>query len=103
MFERLHQDPTTQGLTALGINFREGSQTIQQYAEKLDVTVPLLLDSKGEIANSCGVIGLPTTVMIGRYRRSVALTVGSRALSSVGGRTIILALWVESAVQKELP
>ena len=92
-----------QGLTVLGINFREGSQTIQQYAEKLDLTFPLLLDPKGEIISAYLVIGLPTTVMVGRDGRSVASAVGSRVWSSAGARTIIQALLAESAAQKEVP
>jgi len=103
MFERLHRDFATQGLTVLGINFREESQTIQQYAKKLDLTFPLLLDPKGEIVSSYGVIGLPTTFIVGRDGRPVALAVGPRAWSSAEARAIIQALLAESVVQKEVP
>jgi peroxiredoxin len=101
IFERLHRDFTTQGLTVLGINFREGSQTIQQYAKKLDLTFPLLLDPKGEIVSSYGVIGLPTTFIVGRDGRPVALALGPRAWSSAEARAIIQALLAQS-VRKEL-
>jgi len=103
MFERLHRDYTIQGLVVLGINYREGTQIIQRYAKELDLTFPLLLDPKGEIARSYGVIGLPTTFLVSRDGRPVALAVGPRQWSSAEARTLIRALLAESVTQKEVP
>lgn len=96
-FEQLHRDFTAQGLTVLGVNVREGTRVIQRYAKELGLTFPLVLDSKGEIRASYGVIGLPTTFLIGRDGRTVALAVGPREWDSGPARAIIQALLTELA------
>ncbi len=96
-FEQLHRDFTARGLTVLGVNVREGTRTIQRYARELGLTFPLVLDSKGEIRASYGVIGLPTTFLIGRDGRTVGLAVGPREWDSGPARAIIQALLTESA------
>ncbi len=99
MFERLHQDFAAQGLTILGINVREKAERIHRYAKKLGLTFPLVLDPKGEITASYGVIGLPTTFLVGRDGRPVALAVGPRAWGSTEARAIIQALLAESVAK----
>lgn len=101
LFERLHQDYAERGLTVVGINLRESARTIEGYAKKLALTFPLLLDPDGKITASYGVIGLPTTFLIGRDGRPVALAVGPRAWNSASARVLIQALLAEPAVQKD--
>ena len=101
MFERLHSDFAAQGLTVLGINFREDAQTIQRYAETLGLTFPLVLDPQGEIFKLYGAIGLPTTLLVGRDGRPVALAIGSRDWAGAEARAIMQALLAESVVQKK--
>jgi peroxiredoxin len=100
MFERLHREFAGQGLTVLGINFRESIPRIQQYAEELGLTFPLLLDPQGEIFRTYGVIGLPTTFLVGRDGRPVALAVGPRPWDSVEARALIQALLAESVASR---
>ncbi len=102
-FEQLHRDLTGQGLTVLGVNVREGTGAIQRYAKELGLTFPLVLDSNGEIRESYGVIGLPTTFLIGRDGRTVGLAVGPREWSSVPARAIIQALLTETVGTKVAP
>ena len=102
-FEQLHRDFTALGLTVLGVNVREGTQAIESYARELGLTFPLVLDSNGEIRRSYGVIGLPTTFLIGRDGRTVALAVGPREWSSVPARAIIQVLLTESVGTKVAP
>jgi peroxiredoxin len=102
-FEQLHRDFTAQGLTVLGVNVREGKRALPSYARELDLTFPLVLDSNGEIRNSYGVIGLPTTFLIGRDGRTVGLAVGPREWSSMPARAIIQALLTESVGSKVAP
>jgi peroxiredoxin len=101
MFEHLHLDFASQGLTVLGINFREETPSVQRYAKTLGLTFPLVLDPQGEIARSYGVIGLPTTFLVGRDGRPVALAVGPRAWDSQEARALIQALLVESVAKKD--
>lgn len=99
MFERLHRDFATQGLTVLGINFREDMPRIQGYAKELNLTFPLLLDPGGEIFRSYGVIGLPTTFLVGRDGRPVAMAIGARAWGSAEARALIQGLLAESVAK----
>lgn len=91
-FEKLHREFSTQGLAVIGINAREGHATIRDYAKELGLTFPLLLDDSGKINSSYGVIGLPTTFLIDRDGRAVALAVGPRDWSGNPSRELIRAL-----------
>lgn len=101
IFERLHREFSVQGLAVVGINAREGTATIREYAKELGLTFPLILDPKGTINAAYGVIGLPTTFLIGRDGRSVALAVGPREWASKPARAIIQALLAEAVALKE--
>jgi peroxiredoxin len=99
-FERLHREFSVQGLAVVGINARETTSTIREYAKELGLTFPLILDPKGTINSAYGVIGLPTTFLIGRSGRAVALAVGPREWASKPARAIIQALLAEPAALK---
>jgi peroxiredoxin len=99
-FEQLHRDFAAEGLTVLGINVREGAPIIQMYAKDLDLTFPLLPDPKGEIQRLYGVIGLPTTFLIARDGRAVALAVGPREWGSPAGRILIQTLLAEPTARE---
>ncbi len=96
MFEKLHVEFASKGLTVLGINVREGTSAITRYAKELGLTFPLVLDPYGKISRSYGVIGLPTTFLIGRDGRPVALAIGPRKWESEKAKTIIRTLLAES-------
>jgi thiol-disulfide isomerase/thioredoxin len=98
IFERLHQEFVTQGLSVMGINFREETEIVQRYAKDLGLTFPLVLDPQGEIFKLYGVIGLPTTFLVGRDGRPVALAVGARSWERPEVKTLIRVLLAESAV-----
>jgi len=100
MFEQLHRDFATKGLIVLGVNVREGAHTVQSYAKELALTFPLVLDLKGKISSAYGVIGIPSTFLIGRDGRAVALAVGPRDWASAPARAIIQALLAESVALK---
>ena len=102
MLERLHQDFAAQGLTVLGVNFREETSIIQRYAKTLGLTFPLVLDPQGEISRSYGVIGLPTTFLVGRDGRPVALAVGPRVWESQEARALMQVLLAESVAKKDV-
>ncbi|MBI4525363.1 MAG: TlpA family protein disulfide reductase [Deltaproteobacteria bacterium] len=100
-FEQLHRKFSRQGLAVLGINAREGTAAVRKYSNELGLTFPLVLDPRGEINAAYGVIGLPTTFVIGRDGRAVALAVGPRDWASASARAIIEALLAEPAARKK--
>jgi peroxiredoxin len=99
LFERLHRDFAAQGLTVLGVNVREETPHVQHYARELDLTFALVLDPEGEISRLYGVIGLPTTFLVARDGRPVALATGPRAWGSAEAWGLIQALLAEPAVK----
>jgi peroxiredoxin len=101
MFERLHREFGAQGLSVIGINAREGAAAVRVYAKELGLTFPLILDPSGKINSAYGVIGLPTTFLIGRDGRPVALAVGPREWSGKAARALIQVLLAEPAPVKE--
>jgi peroxiredoxin len=100
MFERLHREFSAQGLAVVGINAREGTATIHGYAKELGLTFPLISDPTGKINSAYGVIGLPTTFLIGRSGQAVALAIGPREWSGKPARALIQALLTEPAAPK---
>ena len=102
MFERLHREFSAPGLAVVGINARERTATIREYAKDLGLTFPLILDPSGKINSAYGVIGLPTTFLIGRNGRAVALAIGPREWSGKPARALIQALLAEPAPVKAM-
>jgi len=97
VLERLHRELAPQGFAVIGINAREGSEAIRRYASELGLTFPLVLDRDGKINALYGVVGLPTTFLVGRDGRAVALAVGPREWASTPARALIQALLAEPA------
>ena len=99
-FERLHREFSAQGLAVVGINAREEATTIRAYAKELGLTFPLISDPTGNINSAYGVIGLPTTFLIGRSGRAIALAIGPRDWSAKPARALIQALLAEPLALK---
>ena len=95
LFERLHRDLGGRGLVVLGVNAREDPAPIVEFARALDLSFPLAVDPDGKVGAAYGVVGLPTTFLIGRDGRAVGRTVGVRAWGSDAARALIRALLAE--------
>jgi peroxiredoxin len=95
VFEQLHHELAPRGLAIVGVNAREGTGTVRRYAKELGLTFPLIPDPGGKINALYGVIGLPTTFVVGRDGRAVALAIGPREWTSPPARAMIQALLAE--------
>lgn len=95
--ERLHQEFAPQGLAVVGVNAREDAESIRRHAKELGLTFPLVLDPDGKINAAYGVVGFPTTFVVGRDGRAVALGVGPREWAGPSARALIQTLLTESA------
>jgi thiol-disulfide isomerase/thioredoxin len=101
VFELLHRDYASAGLTVLGVNIQESEHTVQKYGERLGLGFPLVPDLDGKITKAYGAIAVPSTYVIGRDGRVVALAVGSREWESRAARALIEALLAEPAVRRD--
>jgi peroxiredoxin len=98
--QRLHRELAPRGLAIIGINAREGAETIRRYSKELGLTFPLVLDPDGEINALYGVVALPATFVVGRDGRAVAFVVGSREWASAPARALVEALLAEPAPRR---
>jgi len=103
VFERLHREFGPRGLSVIAINAREGAASVRAYARELRLTFPLVLDPRGKINSAYGVIGLPTTFLIGRDGRAVALAIGPRKWGGKTARALIEALLAGPPAPKGAP
>ncbi|MGH7392114.1 MAG: TlpA family protein disulfide reductase [Candidatus Rokuibacteriota bacterium] len=101
VLERLHRELGPRGLAVVGINAREEAVAVRRYARELRLTFPLLLDPGGTVNNQYGVVGLPTTFLIGRDGRAVVFAVGARDWGGAPARALIEALLAEPAPRPE--
>lgn len=97
VLETLHRELASRGLAIVGINAREQTRAIERYATQLGLTFPLVRDPAGKNSDRYGVIGLPTTFVVGRDGRAVAFVVGARDWGSAPARALIEALLAEPA------
>ena len=97
VLERLHREFRSRGLAVISINAREAPATAWRYANDLGLSFPVVLDLEGKINGLYGVVGLPSTFLIGRDGRAVALAVGPRDWESAPARAIIEAMLAEPA------
>jgi peroxiredoxin len=93
--ERLQREFSARGLAIIRVNVRENKEAVRRYAKQLGLTFPLVLDRDGKINALYGVIGLPTTFVIGRDGRAVAFAIGPRQWESAPARAFIAALLAE--------
>lgn len=101
--EVLHRRFGARGLAVVGVNTREGPPVVRTYVRELRLTFPLLLDSDGTITIRYGVIGLPSTFLVGRNGRAVALAVGAREWASAAAVEIVETLLAAASADPGRP
>jgi peroxiredoxin len=80
------------GLTVVGVNLRESSEAVREFAQEFGITFPLLLDAAGQSPKLFGLWGHPNTVLIDRQGRVVGLVRGERNWQSEAARRLIRQL-----------
>lgn len=90
--ETLHRRFAARGLAVVGVGVRENATAVQRYARKVGTTFPLVADADGAVTARYGVIGLPTTFLIGADAEAVALAIGAREWESATAVDIVESL-----------
>ena len=62
--DKLHQDYKDRGVKVYAVNQREAREKIEPFLKSKQLSLPVLLDSNGDVGKAYGVRGIPTTVLI---------------------------------------
>ena len=101
--EVLHRRFGAHGLAIVGVNTREGQPVVGKYVRELRLTFPVLLDPDGAVTARYGVIGLPTTFLVGRDGRAVALAIGARDWTRAAAVEIVETLLAAAPAERGRP
>ncbi len=63
---KLYQEKQDKGVKVFAVNVAEDKAKVEMFLKSKNVTVPVLLDSKGDAAEKYNVSSLPQTVVIGK-------------------------------------
>jgi len=77
------------GLAVLTVNFKDGAPAVRRFLEAVPLTLPVLMDRDGAVARAWGVTVFPTTLMISRRGRPVAIVRGEVDWTGPAGRTLV--------------
>lgn len=64
--EAVYQQDKARGLVVLAVNVGQSRDTAAAFTSKLGITYDVLLDPDSKVARQYGVVGLPTSFVIGR-------------------------------------
>jgi peroxiredoxin/outer membrane lipoprotein-sorting protein len=73
---KLYAEKKADGLQLFAVNVRETKPQVQQFLEKAKLSLPVLMDTKGEVAGKYAVRGIPKTIVIGKDGKISAVFVG---------------------------
>ena len=90
--ERLYGEFRGQGLEIVAVNFMESRELVQAFSREQNLTYPMLLDRRSDIAERYGVMRLPETVVIGRSGEVIAKTTGYKDWYKEDVRELVSAL-----------
>ena len=76
MLERLQEELGGKGFVILAVNLGESEDEVRKFVEETEMTLRVLLDEEGEVADMLGVRGLPTSILVDRDRRLQHVSVG---------------------------
>jgi peroxiredoxin len=95
--ERLWRAHRAQGLEVLGVSLDVASADLAGFLKKHGLTLPVAADARSEVASAFFVRGLPTTVVLDRQGRTVAVAIGPREWDSAAAHALVVALLAERA------
>ena len=74
--EQLHKDFAGAGVQVLAVNLREDRETARKFVESIGLTMPVLLDTTGKVAERYAVSGIPQTVVVDKNGQIARVFVG---------------------------
>ena len=64
--DQIYQQKTGEGIKVYAINLKETQQQVQSFLQTRSLSVPVLLDTDGEVAQKFGIHAIPQTIVIGK-------------------------------------
>jgi peroxiredoxin/outer membrane lipoprotein-sorting protein len=64
--DQLYKEQSPKGLKVYAVNLQEEKDAVKAFVEKKKWTLPVLLDSQGEVAKQYGADAIPETVIVGK-------------------------------------
>ena len=77
VLDRVARDHAGKPVAFYAVNIREGKDLVSAFATDIKLTLPILLDNTGLVADDYGVTGIPQTVVIDRAGKVHMVHVGS--------------------------
>lgn len=99
--EKLYQEFKGDGLEIVAVNFMEGEKAIEPFIKENGFTFPVLLDKKGEIAQSYGVHALPVTFLIRRNGNLLAKSIGYKDWHAEKMRQFFISLLKDEGMDSQ--
>jgi cytochrome c biogenesis protein CcmG/thiol:disulfide interchange protein DsbE len=76
LLEEVWRDNRERGLVMVGVDWKDFRQDARRFAERFDLTFPLVYDGAGDTGDPYGLTGLPETFVVDRDGRVVEAFVG---------------------------
>ncbi len=86
---KLYDEFKDRGFVVLAVNINEKKEIVRRYVEKQKISLHVLLDIDGKVANTYSVRAHPDHFLINREGEFIGKTVGARDWQSVGNRNLI--------------
>ena len=90
--EQLHRELSPRGLSVLAVNIQESQTTVAAWAREKKVTIPIVLDTAGEVTREYAVIATPTSFLVDHQGRLLGRMVGPRDWASPPGKALFASL-----------
>lgn len=98
--EKLWQDFKEEDFVILAIDIQEEGKLVSSFMKERNLSFPVPLDAKGNVARSYGVRGIPTTFFLNPKGETIGKAVGARDWASEGSFRLIEELLLETVSQR---
>jgi peroxiredoxin len=90
--ERLYREHRDRGLVLLAISIDADPKVVAPYVKTSQLTFPIALDPKAEVANKYGVRALPSSFVVDRQGVMAGLALGPRVWDNDASHALVEAL-----------
>jgi peroxiredoxin len=90
--EQVHREFRAQGLAVLAVDIREPRATVVDWVRTNRLTVPVVLDTDGQVSRQYEVTVTPTVFLVARDGTLVGKALGTKPWTSPAGRALLRAL-----------